>query len=236
MQPASFAFTGENGEWASAEIAKYPQGRQASAVISLLWRGQEQEGWVTHPMIESVARMLSMPFIRVLEVATFYTMFNLEPVGTYLVQVCTTTPCWLAGSDAVVEACKKHIHPNPHTNSKDGKFTWMEVECLGACVNAPMLQIGKDFYEDLDGPITEKLLEDLRAGRPIKPGPQDARFSSEPAGGATTLTDKALYDGSMIGRQTRGSGNANTDAEGKAPTKAASDREAPIQKPPGAAT
>jgi len=236
MQPASFAFTAENGEWASAEIAKYPQGRQASAVISLLWRGQEQEGWVTHPMIESVARMLSMPFIRVLEVATFYTMFNLEPVGTYLVQVCTTTPCWLAGSDAVVEACKKHIHPNPHTNSKDGKFTWMEVECLGACVNAPMLQIGKDFYEDLDGPITEKLLEDLRAGRPIKPGPQDARFSSEPAGGATTLTDKNLYDGSMIGRQARGSGNANTDTEGKAPTKAASDREAPIQKPPGAAT
>jgi NADH-quinone oxidoreductase subunit E len=236
MQPASFAFTAENGEWASAEIAKYPQGRQASAVISLLWRGQEQEGWVTHPMIESVARMLSMPFIRVLEVATFYTMFNLEPVGTYLVQVCTTTPCWLAGSDAVVEACKKHIHPNPHTNSKDGKFTWMEVECLGACVNAPMLQIGKDFYEDLDGPITEKLLEDLRAGRPIKPGPQDARFSSEPAGGATTLTDKTLYDGSMIGRQARGAGNANTDTEGKAPTKAASDREAPIQKPPGAAT
>jgi NADH-quinone oxidoreductase subunit E len=236
MQPASFAFTVANGEWASAEIAKYPQGRQASAVISLLWRGQEQEGWVTHPMIESVAKMLSMPFIRVLEVATFYTMFNLVPVGTYLVQVCTTTPCWLAGSDAVVEACKKHIHPNPHTNSKDGKFTWMEVECLGACVNAPMLQIGKDFYEDLDGPITEKLLEDLRAGRPIKPGPQDARFSSEPAGGATTLTDKSLYDGSMIGRQTRGAGNANTDAEGKAPTKAASDREAPIQKPPGAAT
>jgi NADH-quinone oxidoreductase subunit E len=236
MQPASFAFSAENAEWAKATIAKYPQGRQASAVISLLWRGQEQEGWVTHPMIESVAKMLAMPFIRVLEVATFYTMFNLEPVGTYLVQVCTTTPCWLAGSDAVVEVCKKHIHPNPHTNSKDGKFTWMEVECLGACVNAPMLQIGKDFYEDLDGPITEKLLEDLRAGRPIKPGPQDARFSSEPAGGATTLTDKNLYDGSMIGRQARGSGNANTDTEGKAPTKAASDREAPIQKPPGAAT
>jgi NADH-quinone oxidoreductase subunit E len=236
IQPASFAFSAENAAWASKEIAKYPQGRQASAVISLLWRGQEQEGWVTHPMIECVARMLSMPFIRVLEVATFYTMFNLEPVGTYLVQVCTTTPCWLAGSDAVVEACKKHIHPNPHTNSKDGKFTWMEVECLGACVNAPMLQIGKDFYEDLDGPITEKLLEDLRAGRPIKPGPQDARFSSEPAGGATTLTDKALYDGSMTGRQARGAGNANTDTEGKAPTKAASDREAPIQKPPGAAT
>ena len=152
IQPASFAFNAENAEWAKATIAKYPPGRQASAVISLLWRGQEQEGWVTHPMIESVAKMLSMPFIRVLEVATFYTMFNLEPVGTYLVQVCTTTPCWLRGSDAVVDACKKHIHPHQHTVSADGKFSWMEVECLGACVNAPMLQIGSDFYEDLDGP------------------------------------------------------------------------------------
>ena len=236
IQPASFAFSAENAEWAKKEIAKYPQGRQASAVISLLWRGQEQEGWVTHPMIESVAKLLSMPFIRVLEVATFYTMFNLEPVGTYLVQVCTTTPCWLAGSDAVMAACKKHIHAEQHRTSQDGKFTWMEVECLGACVNAPMLQIGKDFYEDLDGPITEKLLEDLRAGRAIKPGPQDARVSSEPAGGATTLIDKALYDGSMIGRRARGQGGDHTDAEGKAPTKAASDREAPIQKPPGAAT
>ena len=137
IQPASFAFSAENAEWALATIAKYPPGRQASAVISLLWRGQDQEGWVTHPMIESVARMLSMPFIRVLEVATFYTMFNLEPVGTYLVQVCTTTPCWLRGSDAVVAACKKNIHPHPHTVSEDGKFSWMEVECLGACVNAP---------------------------------------------------------------------------------------------------
>jgi NADH-quinone oxidoreductase subunit E len=215
MQPASFAFSAENAEWARGEIAKYPPTRQASAVISLLWRGQEQEGWVTHPMIESVAKMLSMPFIRVLEVATFYTMFNLEPVGTYLVQVCTTTPCWLAGSDAVVAACKKHIHPEQHRTSQDGKFTWMEVECLGACVNAPMLQIGKDFFEDLDGPITEKLLEDLRAGRAIKPGPQDARFSSEPAGGATTLTDKSLFDGSMIGRQARGPANAPADKDAK---------------------
>ena len=116
-----------------------------------------------------------MPFIRVLEVATFYTMFNLEPVGTYLVQVCTTTPCWLRGSDAVVAACKKHIHPHQHTVSADGKFSWMEVECLGACVNAPMLQIGSDFYEDIDGPITEQLIADLRAGKPIKPGPQNSR-------------------------------------------------------------
>ena len=237
IQPASFAFSAENAEWARATIAKYPSGRQASAVISLLWRGQEQEGWVTHPMIESIARMLSMPFIRVLEVATFYTMFNLEPVGTYLVQVCTTTPCWLRGSDAVVAACKKHIHPHPHTVSEDGKFSWMEVECLGACVNAPMLQIGSDFYEDIDGPITEQLIADLRAGKAVKPGPQNGRTSSEPEGGALTLTDSALFDGSIIGRyKVQAPQPALTDAEAKKPTQAASDREAPKQKPPGAAT
>jgi NADH-quinone oxidoreductase subunit E len=237
IQPASFAFSAENAEWARATIAKYPPGRQASAVISLLWRGQDQEGWVSHPMVESVAKMLSMPFIRVLEVATFYTMFNLEPVGTYLVQVCTTTPCWLRGSDAVVAACKKHIHPHPHTVSEDGKFSWMEVECLGACVNAPMLQIGSDFYEDIDGPITEHLIADLRAGKSIKPGPQNSRTSSEPEGGATTLSDPSLYDGSMIGRyKVQPPQPALTDAEAKKPTQAASDREAPKQKPPGAAT
>lgn len=237
VQPASFAFNAQNAEWAKATIAKYPQGRQASAVISLLWRGQEQEGWVSHPMVESIARMLDMPFIRVLEVATFYTMFNLEPVGTYLVQVCTTTPCWLRGSDAVVDACKKHIHPHPHTVSADGKFSWMEVECLGACVNAPMLQIGSDFYEDIDGPITEQMITDLRAGKAIKPGPQNARRSSEPEGGATSLTEAALYDGSVIGQYNKQVPQpAVTDAEAKKPTQAASDREAPVQKPPGAAT
>jgi len=238
IQPPSFAFTAENAEWAKMTIAKYPPGRQASAVISLLWRGQEQEGWVTHPMVESVAKMLSMPFIRVLEVATFYTMFNLEPVGTWLVQVCTTTPCWLRGSDAVVDACKKHIHPHQHTVSADGKFSWMEVECLGACVNAPMLQIGNDFYEDIDGPITTQIIADLRAGKTIKPGPFNGRRSSEPQGGVTSLTDAALYDGSMIGKYHKQVPEpaANTDAEGKAPTKGASDREAPVQKPPGAAT
>ena len=218
MQPANFAFTVENAEWALATIAKYPPGRQASAVIPLLWRGQEQEGWVSHPMVESVAGMLSMPFIRVLEVATFYTMFNLEPVGTHLVQVCTTTPCWLRGSDAVVAACKKHIHPHPHTVSEDGKFSWMEVECLGACVNAPMLQIGKDFYEDIDGPITEQIIADLRAGKPVKPGPQHGRTSSEPEGGATTLTDPSLYDGSAIGKYHKQVPEPASDADSKAPS------------------
>ena len=201
IQPKSFSFSATNAAWAQQQIANYPAGRQASAVIPLLWKGQEQEGWVTHPMIEEIARMLTMPYIRVLEVATFYTMFNLEPVGTYLVQVCTTTPCWLRGSDAVMDACKKHIHPKPQTVSADGKFSWMEVECLGACVNAPMLQIHSDFYEDLDGPKTEQLIADLRAGKPVKPGPSNGRHSSEPEGGALTLTDASLYDGSMIGQR-----------------------------------
>jgi NADH-quinone oxidoreductase subunit E len=194
-QPESFAFSDANRARCEREIAKYPAGRQASAVISLLWIGQEQEGWVTKPMIEEVARMLGMPYIRVLEVATFYTMFNLEPVGEHLVQVCTTTPCWLRGSDEVVAACKKHIAPAPHTVSADGKFSWMEVECLGACVNAPMLQIGKDFYEDLDGPKTEALLEALRRGEKPKPGAGNGRHSTEPEGGALTLKDPQLYDG-----------------------------------------
>jgi NADH-quinone oxidoreductase subunit E len=190
-QPASFAFNAENKAHCDQWIAKYPPGRQASAVIALLWIGQEQEGWVSKPMIEEVGRMLYMPFIRVLEVATFYTMFNLSPVGKHLVQVCTTTPCWLRGSDDIVAACKKHIAPTPHTVSADGQFSWMEVECLGACVNAPMLQIGKDFYEDLDGPMTEKILQALRRGETPKPGSQNGRHTSEPIGGATTLKKTA---------------------------------------------
>lgn len=189
QQPDGFAFTPENRAWAETQMKKYPPGRQASAVIPLLWRGQEQEGWVTKPMIEAIAAMLGMPMIRVLEVATFYTMFNLQPVGDHLVQVCTTTPCWLRGSNDVVAACKKRIHDQPHTISSDGKFSWMEAECLGACVNAPMLQIGKDFYEDLDGPKTEALLEAIRRGENPEPGPQNERHSSEPEGGATTLTE-----------------------------------------------
>lgn len=197
QQPSSFAFTPENKAWAEKETQKYPPGRQASAVIALLWRGQEQEGWVTKPMIEEIARFLGMPYIRVLEVSTFYTMFNLAPVGRHLVQVCTTTPCWLAGSDDVVAACKKHIAPKAATISADGVFSWMEVECLGACVNAPVMQIAKDFYEDLDGAKTETILAALRRGEQPKPGPQDGRRSSEPAGGLTSLTDRSIYDGAQ---------------------------------------
>ena len=188
-QPATFAFSAENAAWCREQMKKYPPGRQSSAVIPILWRGQEQEGWVTKPMIEEVGRLLDMPYVRVLEVATFYTMFNLHPVGEHLVQVCTTTPCWLRGSDDVVAACKKHIHPKQGSISADGKFTWIEMECLGACVNAPMIIIDKDPYEDLDGPKTENILNAIRRGETPKPGPQVGRRSSEPEGGATTLKE-----------------------------------------------
>ena len=188
-QPERFAFTPENAAWCEQQMLKYPPGRQASAVIPILWRGQEQEGWVTRPMIEVVGGMLGMAYIRVLEVATFYTMFNLHPVGKHLVQVCTTTPCWLRGSDDIVAACKKHIHPEQGAPSADGAFSWVEMECLGACVNAPMVLIDKDPYEDLDTGKMEKILAAYRRGEQPKPGPQIARHSSEPIGGATTLTD-----------------------------------------------
>ena len=195
-QPTEFSFTPENLEWANKQIAKYPEGRQASAVIPLLWVAQRQgDGWLSEPAMRCVADMLDMAYIRVYEVATFYTMFNLSPVGKHLVQVCTTTPCWLRGSDDVVAACKQHIHEKPHMVSEDGTFSWMEVECLGACVNAPMAQIGDDFFFFFDGPKMEAVLSDLRAGKQPKVGPQNDRHSSEPSGGATTLLDEALYAG-----------------------------------------
>jgi NADH-quinone oxidoreductase subunit E len=193
-QPTSFAFTPENLAWAQKQLKKYPEGRQASAVVPLLWRAQEQNGGhVTEPMIRVIAEMISVSPIRVLEIATFYTMFNLKPVGQHLLQVCTTTPCWLRGSDAVVAACKKHIHPHAETVSADGKLSWMEVECLGACVNAPIIQIGDDFYEDVDGARAEAIINDLRAGRRPKPGSQIGRQTSAPEGGPQTLTDASLY-------------------------------------------
>jgi len=189
-QPASFAFTPENQKWADGQIKKYPEGRQASAVVPLLWRAQEQQGgYVTEPMIRVIAQMLGMSAIRVLEIATFYTMFNLKPVGKHLIQVCTTTPCWLRGSETVVAACKKNIAHAPETVSSDGMFSWMEVECLGACVNAPVVQIGDDYYEDLDGSRMESILSDLRAGRKPKPGSQIGRQTSAPEGGPLTLKD-----------------------------------------------
>jgi NADH-quinone oxidoreductase subunit E len=189
-QPAAFQFTAENRAWADKQIAKYPPGRQASAIIPLLWRAQEQfGGWLSKPAIEHTAEMLGMPYIRALEVATFYTMFNLHPVGKHLVQVCTTTPCWLRGSEEIVKVCKRRIAEKAHTVSADGTFSWMEVECMGACVNAPMVQIHDDNYEDLTPESFEKVLDDLAAGRTPKPGPQNGRRSSEPAGGAQTLLE-----------------------------------------------
>ena len=198
VQPASFAFTPANENWIDQQIANYPAGRQASAVIPLLWKAQEQEGWVSRAVIETVAKRLGMAPMRVMEVATFYTMFNLQPVGEYFVQLCGTTPCALRGAEALKKVCEDVIGPQS-TVTADGKLSWLEVECLGACCNAPMAQINVDYYEDLTPANFRQLLEDLRNGRPTKPGPQNGRTGSEPEGGPNTLTDKALYDGSMIG-------------------------------------
>jgi NADH-quinone oxidoreductase subunit E len=187
-QPASFAFTADNLAWAQERIAKYPEGRQASAVIPLLWRAQEQAGgWLPQKAIERVAELLGMARIRVLEVATFYTMFNLAPVGKFHVQLCGTTPCMLRGSDALKKICQDRIGEQLHVTA-DGTFSWIEVECLGACVNAPMAQINYDYYEDLDPASFEKILDELAAGRTPKPGPQNDRQLSAPVGGPTTLT------------------------------------------------
>ena len=189
-QPTSFAFSPENQKWAEAQLTKYPEGRQASAIIPLLWRAQEQEGWLSRPAIEFVADMLGMAHIRALEVATFYFMFQLQPVGSAAhIQVCGTLSCMLCGAEDLVSICKEKISPTPHTLSDDGKLSWEEVECLGACANAPMAQIGKDYYEDLSGSRFEELLEQFRGGNAPVPGPQNGRFSVEPSAGLTSLCD-----------------------------------------------
>jgi NADH-quinone oxidoreductase subunit E len=195
-QPASFAFTPENLAWAKEQLKKYPEGREMSAILPLLWRAQEQAGgWLPRPAVEYVARMLGMAKIRAYEIATFYTMFNLEPTGKHHVQVCTTTPCWLRGSEAVVAACQRVMGTKEGEVSDDGLFSFVEVECLGACVNAPVVQIGKDYYEDLDGERMEHILRTLKDGRQPKPGPQVHRHNSAPVGEPTTLTDPSLYGG-----------------------------------------
>jgi NADH-quinone oxidoreductase subunit E len=192
-QPASFAFTPENEVWAKATIANYPPGKQASAVIALLWRAQEQHaGWLPEPAIRLVADMLGMAHIRALEVATFYTMFQLSPVGKKAhVQVCGTTPCMLRGAEALIEVCRRRIHADQHHLSADGDFSWEEVECLGACANAPMVQIWKDTYEDLTPDLFEAVLDGFASGTPPKAGSQIGRQASCPAGGPTTLKDMA---------------------------------------------
>ncbi len=199
-QPTSFAWTAENAHWCEAELKKYPQGRQASCVIPFLWRGQKQEGWISIPMMEAIARQLAMPYIRVYEVATFYSMFNLAPVGEFFVQVCGTTPCMLGGSLDLNDVCKRVIGEKEHV-SPDGKFSWTEVECLGACVNGPMIQISTatddHFYEDLTPQRLEELLGALGRGEKPEFGSQNARrTTSDPEGGPLTLKDASLYDGS----------------------------------------
>jgi NADH-quinone oxidoreductase E subunit len=189
-QPGNFEFTPENLDRAKAHIVKYPPGRQASAVLPLLWIAQEQHGsWLPRAAMDHVARILEMAPIRVYEVATFYTMFNLRPVGRYMLQACTTTPCWLRGSDAVVQACRSKLGINVGGTTADGLFTLVEVECLGACVNAPILQVNDDFYEDLDAPATEALLDALRDGKGPLPGSVIGRRGSEPVSGRSTLVE-----------------------------------------------
>ena len=190
-QPAAFAFTPENTAWAQAVIARYPPDKRASAVIPILWRAQEQHGgWLPEPAMRLVADMLGMADIRVYEIATFYTLFQLAPVGKRAhVQVCGTTPCMLRGSQALIEVCRRRIHSEPLHLSADGDFSWEEVECLGACANAPMVQIFKDTYEDLTAQLFEKVLDRFASGDPPKPGSQSGRQASCPAGGATTLKD-----------------------------------------------
>jgi NADH-quinone oxidoreductase subunit E len=229
LQPNEFAFTAENRAWADTQIAKYPDGRQASAVIPLLWRAQEQAGgWLPQKAIEHVAEMLGMANIRVLEVATFYTMFNLAPVGKFHVQMCGTTPCRLRGADALIDICNRRIGHQLEVTA-DGEFSWVEVECLGACVNAPMAQINYDYYEDLTPESFETILDEMAAGRTPRSGPQIDRQLSAPIGGATTLIDPDLYKRrNGGGRQ----GPSLADTEAKKPGAAANVRDAAVPKPP----
>ena len=192
-QPKEFKFTKVNLDWAKAQLKKYPKGRQASAVIPLLWKAQEQEGWISKPAIEFVANFLDMPEVRVLEVATFYFMFHLAPVGSKAhFQVCGTTPCMLRGSEELIKICKARINEKQHSLSDDGSMSWEEVECLGGCANAPLVQIGSDYFEDLDKESFEKLISDIKDNKPLVPGSRLNRFSSEPANMTRKYSKKRL--------------------------------------------
>ncbi|MGU3398479.1 NADH-quinone oxidoreductase subunit E [Brucellaceae bacterium D45D] len=228
VQPAAFAFNADNQAWAQKTIAKYPDGRQQSAVIPLLMRAQEQDGWVTKAAIEHVANMLDMPLIRVLEVATFYTQFQLKPVGTRAhIQVCGTTPCMLRGSEALMDVCRHKIHHDPFELNAEGTLSWEEVECQGACVNAPMVMIFKDAYEDLTPERLEEIIDAFEAGKgdTVKPGPQNSRVTSEPINGLTALTEDLDYK--KIGIETRkASDEATAKAKAEAEAKAKAEAEA----------
>ena len=227
-QPQSFAFTDETMEKAKKIIAKYPQGRQQSAVMPLLDLAQRQNGnWLPRAAMDYVADLLEMPRIKAYEVATFYSMYNLKPVGKHFVQVCTTIPCGLVGADGIVDACKKHLGIGLGETTADGQFTLIEVECLGACVNAPMVLIWSDTYEDLTKESFGKLLDGFASGKPPKPGPQNGRQFSAPIGGLTTLKNGG-------GANTAGSPKEPVlaDAESKKPGEAANFDERPSPKPP----
>jgi NADH-quinone oxidoreductase subunit E len=197
IQPESFAFSSATLKAVKGWMASFPAGKQQSAVVPTLWLVQKQEGWISEPAIRAVAELLGMPVIRVLEVATFYTMFMLEPVGDVaLVQVCGTTPCQTRGSEALLSLCQRKFGPSNH-RSPDGKFYWQEVECMGACANAPMAAINDYYYEDLTPESFEKILDDFAAGKKPTPGSVIGRQGSAPEGGPIALTDPTLYDGSL---------------------------------------
>ena len=187
---SGFSFTADNAKAAQAFIARYPESREQSAVMPILDLAQRQNGgWLSDAAIAHVADLLAMPRIRVLEIASFYSMYHQKPVGKHVVGVCTTTPCWLRGATEILDACRETLGIEVGETTEDGLFTLIEVECLGACCNAPMLQINDDYYEDLDGDSTEKIFAALRRGETPKPGSQTGRRSSEPASGLTTLKD-----------------------------------------------
>ncbi len=233
VQPQSFAFSDANANWAKQTIKKYPKGREQSAVIPLLMRAQEQEGWVSRAAIESIADMLGMAYIRVLEVATFYTQFQLKPVGTRAhVQVCGTTPCMLRGSEDLISLCKRKINDHPFETNADGTLSWEEVECQGACVNAPMVMIGKDAFEDLTVTQLEHIIDRFEAGRggDVTPGPQNDRVFSAPEGGPTTL----LSEGKPVkarAAEKPAAEKAASKAEGEKPSLDDKNRPAALEKP-----
>ena len=208
-QPKSFKFTAENEKEIKRIIAKYPKGRQASAVMPLLDLAQRQhDNWIPMAAIEAIAVRLDMAEIRVLEVATFYTMFNLKPVGKYFLQACTTTPCWLRGSDEMMRCIKDRYGIASGQTSDCGRFSLLEVECLGACVNAPILQVNDDFYEDLDYQTTGALLDSLEADAPLPVGSVVGRSGSEASGGGTTLAAVKTGKSATSTSKKRGSAHA----------------------------
>ena len=235
VQPEGFKFTQANLRWVKETIRKYPKGKQASAVIPVLWRAQEQnDGWTTEAAIRTVAELLDMSYIRVYEVATFYTMFQLSPVGKKAhIQVCGTTPCMLRGAEDLIKVCKKKIAQNPHQVTEDGSLSWEEVECLGACTNAPMVQVYKDVYEDLTPEDLEHIIDAFARGETPKTGPYNGRQHSAPIGELTSLTDPDLYNGKARKAPAKKRAPAKKAAAPKkvtAPKKAAAKKSAPANK------